>query len=142
MEEWIDVLLVNKGIITSRERAKTSIMAGEIFVNERRIDKAGEKVPVDANIEFKGKKLKYVSRGGLKLEKAMKEFPIDLNNKVCMDIGASTGGFTDCMLQNGANVRAVQKMLGNQVLTYMDTYYEIINSDKINFIYRNTHPRA
>ena len=101
-KERLDVLLVERGIIESREKAKTSIMAGEIFVNERRIDKAGEKVPVDANIEFKGKKLKYVSRGGLKLEKAMKEFPIDLNNKVCMDIGASTGGFTDCMLQNGA----------------------------------------
>ena len=101
-KERLDVLLVNKGIITSRERAKTCIMAGEVFVNGQRVDKAGEKVSVDSQIEYRGEKLKYVSRGGLKLEKAMKVYPINLENKVCMDIGASTGGFTDCMLQNGA----------------------------------------
>lgn len=101
-KERLDILLVNRGIITSRERAKTCIMAGEVFVNGQRVDKAGEKVPVSANIEYKGEKLKYVSRGGLKLEKAMNTYPITLENKVCMDIGASTGGFTDCMLQNGA----------------------------------------
>ena len=78
-------------------------MAGKVFVDGRRVDKAGEKVPVTANIEYKGEKLPYVSRGGLKLEKAMKNFPITLDGKVCMDIGASTGGFTDCMLQNGAS---------------------------------------
>lgn len=102
-KERLDILLVDKGIITSRERAKTSIMAGQVFVDGRRVDKAGEKVPVTANIEYKGEKLPYVSRGGLKLEKAMKSFPITLESKVCMDIGASTGGFTDCMLQNGAS---------------------------------------
>ena len=101
-KERLDILLVERGIIPSREKAKASIMAGEIFVDGQRIDKAGEKIPVTASIEFKGKALKYVSRGGLKLEKAMKEFPIILQDKVCMDIGASTGGFTDCMLQNGA----------------------------------------
>lgn len=101
-KERLDILLVERGIIPSREKAKASIMAGEIFVDGQRIDKAGEKIPVTASIEFKGKALKYVSRGGLKLEKAMKEFPIVLEDKVCMDIGASTGGFTDCMLQNGA----------------------------------------
>ena len=101
-KERLDILLVEKGIITSRERAKTNIMAGKVFVDGIRIDKAGAKVSVDANIEFKGDTIPYVSRGGLKLEKAMKEFPITLENKVCMDIGASTGGFTDCMLQNGA----------------------------------------
>lgn len=101
-KERLDVLLVEKGILSSREKAKASIMAGEIFVDGFRVDKAGEKVSVNANIEFKGKTLQYVSRGGLKLEKAMKSFPITLNDKVCMDIGASTGGFTDCMLQNGA----------------------------------------
>ena len=101
-KERLDILLVDRGIITSRERAKTSIMAGKVFVDGRRVDKAGEKVPVTANIEYKGEKLPYVSRGGLKLEKAMKNFPITLEGKVCMDIGASTGGFTDCMLQNGA----------------------------------------
>lgn len=102
-KERLDILLVDRGIITSRERAKTSIMAGKVFVDGRRVDKAGEKVPVTANIEYKGEKLPYVSRGGLKFEKAMKNFPITLEGKVCMDIGASTGGFTDCMLQNGAS---------------------------------------
>lgn len=101
-KERLDILLVEKGIFSSRERAKTSIMAGKIFVDGQRIDKAGEKVSVNSEIIFKGQEIPYVSRGGLKLEKAMKEFNITLNDKVCMDIGASTGGFTDCMLQNGA----------------------------------------
>ncbi len=101
-KERLDILLVEKGIFTSRERAKTSIMAGKVFVDGQRVDKAGEKVNVDAEIIFKGQEIPYVSRGGLKLEKAMKEFNISLNNKTCMDIGASTGGFTDCMLQSGA----------------------------------------
>lgn len=102
-KERLDILLVEKGIFTSRERAKTNIMAGKIFVDGQRVDKAGEKVNIDAEIIFKGQEMPYVSRGGLKLEKAMKEFDITLNDKVCMDIGASTGGFTDCMLQNGAS---------------------------------------
>ncbi len=85
-----------------KERAKTYIMAGKVFVDGQRVDKAGEKVLRSANIDFRGEKLPYVSRGGLKLEKAIKSFTIDLKDKVCMDIGASTGGFTDCMLQNGA----------------------------------------
>lgn len=102
-KERLDILLVEKGICESREKAKTNIMAGLIFVDGQRVDKAGEKVKVDADILFKGEKLKYVSRGGLKLEKAMNTFGIDLTNKVCMDIGASTGGFTDCMLQNNAS---------------------------------------
>lgn len=98
----LDVLLIEKGIFSSRERAKASIMAGEIFVDGIRVDKCGEKIKNTANIEFKGNVMPYVSRGGFKLEKAMKAFDIDLNDKVCLDIGASTGGFTDCMLQNGA----------------------------------------
>ena len=102
-KERLDILLVEKGIFTSRERAKKNIMAGKIFVDGQRVDKAGEKVNIDAEIIFKGQEMPYVSRGGLKLEKAMKEFDITLNDKVCMDIGASTGGFTDCMLQNGAS---------------------------------------
>ncbi|MBE6063612.1 MAG: TlyA family RNA methyltransferase [Clostridium butyricum] len=101
-KERLDVLLVEKGIITSREKAKTCIMEGMVYVNGQKIEKAGEKVSVYADIEYRGDKLQYVSRGGLKLEKAMKIWPINLKNKVCMDIGASTGGFTDCMLQNGA----------------------------------------
>lgn len=101
-KERLDVLLVEKGIFASRERAKTSIMAGKIFVDGQRVDKAGEKVNIDADIIFKGQEIPYVSRGGLKLEKAVKEFGVNLKEKVCMDIGASTGGFTDCMLQNDA----------------------------------------
>lgn len=101
-KERLDVLLVNKGFFQSRERAKASIMAGDIFVDGIRVDKAGERVKVMSNIEVKGEELPYVSRGGLKLEKAMAEFGIDLKEKVTMDVGASTGGFTDCMLQNGA----------------------------------------
>ncbi|NFN87370.1 TlyA family RNA methyltransferase [Clostridium sporogenes] len=101
-KERLDLLLVQKGIFQSRERAKASIMAGEIFVDDNRVDKCGEKIKESSNIEFRGEKLPYVSRGGLKLEKSIKNFEIDLNEKVCLDIGASTGGFTDCMLQNGA----------------------------------------
>lgn len=101
-KERLDVLLVNKGLATSREKAKTMIMEGLVFIKGNREDKPGSMFPEDAVIEIKGEKLKYVSRGGLKLEKAMSVFPIDLKNAVCMDIGASTGGFTDCMLQNGA----------------------------------------
>ena len=101
-KERLDVLLVDKGICTSRERAKTNIMAGLIFVDGQRVDKAGEKVSVDADIVFKGEELKYVSRGGLKLEKAMENFDVTIEGKICMDVGSSTGGFTDCMLQNGA----------------------------------------
>lgn len=101
-KERLDVLLVNRGLAPSREKAKTMIMAGDVFVENQREDKAGSTFPINANIEVHGEQLKYVSRGGLKLEKAMQEFPITLEGMVCMDIGASTGGFTDCMLQNGA----------------------------------------
>lgn len=101
-KERLDILLVEKGLIESREKAKTMIMAGKVFVDGQRVDKAGEKINPEANIECKGEKLPYVSRGGLKLEKAMKAYDISLSDKICTDIGASTGGFTDCMLQNGA----------------------------------------
>ncbi len=103
MKERLDVLLVNRGLAPSREKAKTMIMEGNVFVNNNREDKAGSTFPDDCQIEIHGKILQYVSRGGLKLEKAMKHFDITLDGKVCMDIGASTGGFTDCMLQNGAS---------------------------------------
>ncbi|MBP2031481.1 23S rRNA (cytidine1920-2'-O)/16S rRNA (cytidine1409-2'-O)-methyltransferase [Clostridium algifaecis] len=102
-KERLDLLLVEKGIFESRHRAQASIMAGEIFVDGNRVDKCGEKIKISANIEFKGNKLPFVSRGGLKLEKAVNNFNIDLKEKTCLDIGASTGGFTDCMLQNGAS---------------------------------------
>ena len=102
MKERLDVLLVNKGLAPSREKAKTMIMEGNVFVNNNREDKPGNTFSEDSMIEVRGKTLKYVSRGGLKLEKAMNHFEISLEGKTCMDIGASTGGFTDCMLQNGA----------------------------------------
>ena len=98
----LDVALVEKGLAESREKAKAIIMSGIVYVNNQKSDKAGKDVSPDDTIEVRGKTLKYVSRGGLKLEKAMTHFGITLDGKVCMDIGASTGGFTDCMLQNGA----------------------------------------
>ena len=101
-KERLDVLLVEKGIAPSREKAKAVIMSGIVYVDGSKEDKAGAAFPVNVNIEVRGNTLKYVSRGGLKLEKAMSEFNISLKEKVCMDVGASTGGFTDCMLQNGA----------------------------------------
>ena len=103
MKERLDVLLVNGGFAPSREKAKVIIMSGKVFVNGQREDKAGSTFdPEKITIEVKGSTLRYVSRGGLKLEKALNEFPLIVEGKICMDIGASTGGFTDCMLQNGA----------------------------------------
>ena len=101
-KQRLDVLLVEKGLAPSREKAKAIIMAGIVYVDGNKEDKAGTTFPEQAVIEVKGKTLPYVSRGGLKLEKAMQQFPITLADKVCMDVGSSTGGFTDCMLQNGA----------------------------------------
>jgi len=103
MKERLDVLLVKKGLAPSREKAKAVIMAGSVYVDGQKEDKAGSVFDEEgAQIEVRGHALPYVSRGGLKLEKALKVFPITLTDKICMDIGASTGGFTDCMLQNGA----------------------------------------
>lgn len=102
MKERLDVLLVKRGLADSREKAKAIIMSGNVFVAGQREDKAGTTFDEKVQIEVKGNTLAYVSRGGLKLEKAMAEFGLDLKDKVCMDVGASTGGFTDCMLQNGA----------------------------------------
>ncbi|MBO4396320.1 MAG: TlyA family RNA methyltransferase [Eubacterium sp.] len=101
-KERLDVLLVQRGLAESRERAKRTIMAGEVFVDGQREDKAGSTFPGDVEIEVRGRDMPYVSRGGFKLERALSVFPIDLNDLTCMDVGSSTGGFTDCMLQNGA----------------------------------------
>lgn len=98
----LDILLTERGLAESRQKAQAVIMAGHVFVAGQRVDKPGTAVLSDAPIEVRGHALPYVSRGGLKLEKAMKTFPITLTDKICADIGASTGGFTDCMLQNGA----------------------------------------
>ena len=102
MKERLDVLLVKRNLAESREKAKAIIMSGNVFVEDQREDKAGTTFPEDVKIEVRGHVMPYVSRGGLKLEKAMKNFGVTLKDKVCMDVGASTGGFTDCMLQNGA----------------------------------------
>ncbi|WP_294150441.1 TlyA family RNA methyltransferase [uncultured Clostridium sp.] len=102
MKERLDVLLVKKGLAESREKAKAIIMSGIVYVDDQKEDKAGTSFEETAKIEVRGSTLKYVSRGGLKLEKAMTHFGATLEGKICMDVGASTGGFTDCMLQNGA----------------------------------------
>ena len=102
MKERLDVLLVKRGLAESREKAKAIIMSGIVYVEDQKEDKAGTTFDENAKIEVRGSTLKYVSRGGLKLEKAMTHFGVTLDQKVCMDVGASTGGFTDCMLQNGA----------------------------------------
>ena len=102
MKERLDILIVNKGLAASREKAKAIIMSGIVYVDGQKEDKAGSMFEETANIEVRGATLKYVSRGGLKLEKAMTHFGVQLKDKICMDVGSSTGGFTDCMLQNGA----------------------------------------
>lgn len=102
MKERLDVLLVKRNLAESREKAKAVIMSGIVYVDGQKEDKAGASFPETVQIEVRGSTLKYVSRGGLKLEKAMTRFGLTLEGKSCMDVGASTGGFTDCMLQNGA----------------------------------------
>lgn len=102
MKERLDVLLVKRNLVESREKAKAIIMSGNVFVEGEREDKAGTTFSDEVQIEIKGHTLPYVSRGGLKLEKAVANFDVDLEGKVCTDVGSSTGGFTDCMLQNGA----------------------------------------
>jgi len=109
--------MVERGLAESREKAKAIIMSGNVFVDGQREDKAGTSFPEKAVIEVKGNPLKYVSRGGLKLEKAMSHFDVSLEGKVCMDVGASTGGFTDCMLQNGA-VKVYAVDVGNGQLAW------------------------
>ncbi len=102
MKKRLDMLMMERALAPSREKAKAYIMAGDVYVDDQKEDKAGTMFPETVKIEVRGNTLPYVSRGGLKLEKAMKNFDVTLNGRVCMDVGASTGGFTDCMLQNGA----------------------------------------
>ena len=103
-KERLDVLLVEQGLAETREKAKRSIMAGLVYANEERLDKPGEKIPVETVLTIKGNVLPYVSRGGLKLEKALKIFNLNIQDKIMLDIGSSTGGFTDCALQNGVKM--------------------------------------
>ncbi len=131
----LDVALVDNGYAESREKAKAYIMSGIVFVNNQKCDKAGMTVKSDDVIEVRGATLKYVSRGGLKLEKAMSEFNIELNGKICADIGASTGGFTDCMLQNSATkVYAIDVGYG-QLAWRLRCDERVINLERTNFRY-------
>lgn len=132
MKERLDILLVNRGYFTSREKAKAVIMAGEVFVKGQREDKAGSKFDADVEIEVKGKRLKYVSRGGLKLEKAVVTYGLSLNGKICMDIGASTGGFTDCMLQNGAAKVYAVDVGTNQLAWKLREDDRVVSMEKTN----------
>ncbi len=135
MKERLDVLLVARGLAPSREKAKAMIMEGNVFVENQREDKAGTFFEENVAIEVKGNTLRYVSRGGLKLEKAMAAFGIELDGKVCMDIGASTGGFTDCMLQNGAaKVYAVDVGYG-QFAWKLRTDERVVCMEKTNIRY-------
>ena len=134
-KERLDVLLVNRGLSESREKAKALIMTGNVFVEGQREDKAGHKFPVDAHIEIKGKQMKFVSRGGYKLDKAMQVFPIELNGLICMDVGASTGGFTDCMLQNGARFVYAIDVGTNQLVWKLRQDSRVKSMEKTNIRY-------
>ena len=131
----LDVLLVERGFAPTRQKAQAIIMAGSVFVAGQRVDKPGTAVANEAELEVRGHTLRYVSRGGLKLEKAMQLFPIKLENTVCMDIGASTGGFTDCMLQNGASkVYSVDVGYG-QLAWQLRTDPRVVNLERTNARY-------
>ena len=135
MKKRLDLLLTEKGFFDSREKAKAVIMSGCVYVNNQKADKAGASYPEDAVIEVRGGADRYVSRGGYKLEKAMRVFPIDLTGLTAMDIGASTGGFTDCMLQNGAaKVYAIDVGYG-QLAWKLRTDERVINLERTNMRY-------
>ena len=135
MKKRLDVLLVEKGFFESREKAKAVIMSGCVYVNNQKADKAGSAYDESAAVEVRDNKLRYVSRGGYKLEKAMSVFPISLGGKVTMDIGASTGGFTDCMLQNGADkVYAVDVGYG-QLAWKLRGDPRVVNLERTNMRY-------
>lgn len=135
MKQRLDVLLVNRNLAESLEKAKAIIMSGDVFVNGQREDKAGSSFSEEVQIEVKSNPLKYVSRGGLKLEKAMEKYGFALESKVCMDVGSSTGGFTDCMLQNGA-VKVYAVDVGtNQLAWKLRQDERVISMEKTNVRY-------
>lgn len=132
MKKRLDILVYEKGFAESREKAKAIIMAGQVYVDNQKADKCGTSYDENANIEVRGSVLKYVSRGGLKLEKAIDNFGLDLNGAVAMDIGASTGGFTDCMLQNGAQkVYSIDVGYG-QLAWKLRTDERVVNLERTN----------
>lgn len=134
-KERVDVLLVDRGLIETREKAKRAIMAGLVYSNEMRLDKPGEKVNEDIQLTIKGNVLPYVSRGGLKLEKALKAFDIDVNEKIMIDIGSSTGGFTDCALQNGAAMSYAVDVGYNQLAWKLRQDERVEVMERTNFRY-------
>ncbi|CCX37495.1 ribosomal RNA large subunit methyltransferase J [Clostridium sp. CAG:1013] len=135
MKKRLDILVTERGLAESREKAKTLIMAGQVYVDNQKADKPGDTFSEDAQVEVRGKGLQYVSRGGLKLEKAMKQFGLTLTDKICMDVGASTGGFTDCMLQNGAcKVYSVDVGYG-QLAWSLRTDPRVVNLERTNARY-------
>lgn len=134
-KQRLDVYLTEQGLVRSRSEAQSIIMAGEVYINNQKATKAGEQVNGDEQIEVRSSAQKYVSRGGLKLEKAMAVFPVSPDKKVCMDIGASTGGFTDCMLQNGAKkVYAVDVGYG-QLAWKLRSDERVVNMERTNIRY-------
>ncbi|OLR54853.1 RNA methyltransferase [Hornefia porci] len=135
MKERLDVLLVQKGFFDSREKARRSIMAGLVFVDGQRSDKAGNRTDTEAEIAVRGNECPYVSRGGYKLEKSIRSFGLELSGKICGDIGASTGGFTDCMLQNGAKRVYAMDVGYGQLDWKLRTDPRVVNMEKCNVRY-------
>lgn len=134
-KERIDVLLVEQGFFDSREKAKRAIMAGIVHDDYDIIDKPGTKIPVDSNLHVKGNVMPYVSRGGLKLQRALAEFKLDLNEKIMVDIGSSTGGFTDCALQNGAKLVYAVDVGTNQLVWKLRNDPRVVVKEQTNFRY-------
>lgn len=134
-KERLDVLLVERGLAETREKAKRAVMAGLVFSNENRLDKPGEKVSVDIPLNLKGKVMPYVSRGGLKLEKALKVFDLNVKGKILLDIGSSTGGFTDCALQNGAKMSYALDVGYNQLAWKLRQDERVVVMERTNFRY-------
>ncbi|MFT4415644.1 TlyA family RNA methyltransferase [Fredinandcohnia humi] len=134
-KERLDVLLVERGLIETREKAKRSIMAGLVYSNEQRLDKPGEKVDKDIPLTVKGNAIPYVSRGGLKLEKALNEFDLQIVDKIMIDVGSSTGGFTDCALQNGVKLSYALDVGYNQLAWKLRQDERVVVMERTNFRY-------
>lgn len=137
-KERLDILVLRSGLVPSRERARALIMEGKVLVNDEREDKPGNRFPVDSRIRIKGQAMPYVSRGGYKLEKALNVFDINISDKTCMDVGASTGGFTDCMLQNGAQKVYSIDVGTNQLAWKLRQDERVISMEQTNI--RNVSP--
>ncbi|XRG76771.1 TlyA family RNA methyltransferase [Rossellomorea sp. GAMAL-10_SWC] len=134
-KERVDVLLVDRGLIETREKAKRAIMAGLVYTNEQRLDKPGEKIDIELPLQIKGEVMPYVSRGGYKLEKAINTFDLSVKDKIMIDIGSSTGGFTDCALQNGAKKSYALDVGYNQLAWKLRQDERVVVMERTNFRY-------